>query len=546
MEEQAVTIGNSLALRSRSRILCTHSVHYLYMLEPQTLGKLEAIGRLGFINPFGDERRTLEARILGSRAESSRTWSRTLDWSPQNPTLLAIQREAEAHMKEAQTRLARGGAHVSDEERRLIRAVALYVLYYRYEHSFYLEITAAKASPKIEFYDAFREDFRALFERLDPPRWASDPARLFAIFFQSRRAFHFVYHRILGTSRAAAALRSSVWESVFTHDPRRYLEHLQGRMHELSTLVLGPSGTGKELVASAIGFSSFIEFDAEHRRFTADFRERFHPLHLAAMSKTLIESDLFGHKKGAFTGAGEDRVGHLERKWPFDTVFLDEIGELDGEVQVKLLRVLQSRSFHRLGDTQPRQFGGKVVAATNRDLSEEMAVGRFREDLYYRLCADIIRTPSLYEQLGGSLDELRHLVTFILERTLGAANADLVEGIIGRIEASVGARYAWPGNMRELEQCVRNLLVHDRYTPFEAKSPKRGLQPLFSDMERGRAEIDRVMSAYSTWVYAQKGSFEKAAEALGVDRRTVSKHVDRQLLSQFAADHGLVLEAKSL
>jgi len=335
------------------------------------------------------------------------------------------------------------------------------------------------------------------------------------------------------TSRAAAGLRSSVWESVFTHDPLRYLEHLQGRMHEISTLILGPSGTGKELVASAIGYSRFIRFDVTRRRFRSDYRNQFHPLHVAAMSKTLVESELFGHKRGAFTGAGEDRPGHLEGKWPSDTVFLDEIGELDGEVQVKLLRVLQSRQFHRLGDTQPREFGGKVVAATNRDLAEEMAAGRFRGDLYYRLCADVIRTPTLREQLGGDLDELRHLVTVIVQRTLGPTDRDLVDQLVCGIDASVGASYPWPGNMRELEQCVRNLLIHDSYTPSEAAPDKRGLQALFSDMKSAQADMNRVMSTYSTWVYAQKGSFEKAAQLLGVDRRTVSKHVDRELLGEF-------------
>ena len=87
--------------------------------------------------------------------------------------------------------------------------------------------------------------------------------------------------------------------------------------------------------------------------------------------------------------------------------------------------------------------------------------------------------------------------------------------------------------MRELEQCVRNLLIHDRYTPPDAPAPKRGLQALFAEMQSGQADMDRVMSAYSSWVYAQKGSFEKAAQALGVDRRTVSKHVDRKLLDEF-------------
>jgi transcriptional regulator with AAA-type ATPase domain len=499
----------------------------MYMSEAQIERKLEAIGRLGFINPFGDERRALEALILGEQRAESSAWSRPLEWSLDDPVLRAIQREAETQMTKAQQRLACGGC-VSEPERELIRGVALYVLYYRYEQAFYFEIIADEASPKIDFYDAFCDDFSELFERVGPPSWGSTPSQLFAIFFQSRRAFHFVYHQILGTSRAAAALRSSVWESVFTHEPVRYLEHLQGRMHEVSTLILGPSGTGKELVASAIALSAFTGFDAVRRRFKADFRNQFHALHLAAMSKTLIESELFGHKKGAFTGAASDRTGHLEGKSSSDTVFLDEIGELDGGVQVKLLRVLQSRTFHRLGDTQAKEFGGKFIAATNRNLSEEMTAGRFREDLYYRLCADIIRTPSLCEQLAGSLDELRHLVTVIVQRVLSSADPNLIDNIVCGIEDSVGASYSWPGNMRELEQCVRNLLIHDRYTPPDTAPPKHGLQALFEEMQAAEASMDRVMTAYSTWVYARTGSFERAAQALRIDRRTVSRHVDRE------------------
>ncbi|MGB8223997.1 MAG: sigma 54-interacting transcriptional regulator [Polyangiales bacterium] len=502
------------------------------MQEPQEVRKLEAIGRLGFINPFGDERRELEASILGEQSVASSAWSRPLEWSADDPVLRAIQREAEAQMGKAQQRLARG-ARVSEPERELIRGLALYVLYYRYEQAFYLEITADVASSTIDFYDAFCDDFGRLFEHVGPPTWGTTPAKVFASFFQIRRAFHFVYHRILGTSRATAALRSSVWESVFTHDPVRYLEHLQGRMHEVSTLILGPSGTGKELVASAIALSGFIELDPGRRRFKADFRNQFHALHLAAMSKMFIESELFGHKKGAFTGAGADRAGHLEGKSPSDTVFLDEIGELDGDVQVKLLRVLQSRTFHRLGDTQAKEFGGKFVAATNRNLSEEMAAGRFREDLYYRLCSDIIQTPTLREQLAGSLDELRHLVTVIIQRALSAVDPDLIDSIVCGIEVSVGASYAWPGNMRELEQCVRNLLIHGRYSPPNTPPPTHGLRALFAEMQGSQANMDRVISAYSTWVYRQTGSFEKAAHALGVDRRTVSKHIDRELLGDF-------------
>ncbi len=315
-------------------------------------------------------------------------------------------------------------------------------------------------------------------------------------------------------------------------DVDRYLAHLQGRMHEVSTLVLGPSGTGKELVASALGHSSFIPFDPKKQQFKADFRTAFRPIHLAAMSKTLIESELFGHKKGAFTGALSDRMGHLEGLSPWDVVFLDEIGELDGDIQVKLLRLLQAREFHRLGDTAPRRFGGKVIAATNRNLAHEIAQGSFREDLYYRLCADMIETPSLHEQLRDTPDELPHLVAAVLGRLLGSQDEATVEAIVAGVTASVGKGYRWPGNMRELEQCVRNLLVHNRYMP-SSDGPDHALERLFKEMERLEVDLDRVIAVYLTWAYHQTGSYSEAGERVGVDRRTVTKHLDQVLLRRF-------------
>ncbi|RLB51434.1 MAG: hypothetical protein DRH23_02205 [Deltaproteobacteria bacterium] len=244
------------------------------------------------------------------------------------------------------------------------------------------------------------------------------------------------------------------------------------------------------------------------------------------MSKTLIQSDLFGHKKGAFTGATADRMGHLEGRSPSETIFLDEIGELDPEVQVKLLRVLQSREFHRLGDNEPRSFGGKVVAATNRDLPREMATGRFREDLYYRLGSDIIHTPSLQAQVAGDMDELAHLVRVLVQRNLGSSDPAHVEEVMRGIEQGVGCDYSWPGNIRELEQCVRNLLIHGRYLPPAAPAQTGVLDPLFHKMRNVEATLDQVVSAYTAWVYTQQGSYARAAATLGIDRRTVAKHIE--------------------
>ena len=126
----------------------------------------------------------------------------------------------------------------------------------------------------------------------------------------------------------------------------------------------------------------------------ADFKVR-DQLRIAAsgaLPATLVESELFGHRRGAFTGAVQDRAGWLEACPAHGTVFLDEIGELEPALQVKLLRVLQERTFHRIGDTRERRFSGKLIAATNRDLAAEIQAGRFREDLYYRLCADVIES----------------------------------------------------------------------------------------------------------------------------------------------------------
>src|SRR5690606_28342603 len=129
--------------------------------------------------------------------------------------------------------------------------------------------------------------------------------------------------------------------------------------------------------------------------------------------------------RGALTGAVADRAGWLEVCPPHGTVFLDEIGELDAAIQVKLLRVLQVRAFQRLGDTATRRFAGKIIAATNRYLAEELEAGRFRQDFYYRLCSDLIAVPTLREQLADCPDDLRNLIHFFVERIVGEDDLEL-------------------------------------------------------------------------------------------------------------------------
>jgi DNA-binding NtrC family response regulator len=336
---------------------------------------------------------------------------------------------------------------------------------------------------------------------------------------------------------AAARLRAAVWQSIFTHDVQRYRRALFDRMADVPTLITGASGTGKELVARAIGLSRYVPFEAGGRQaFQHDFATSFHAVNLSALSPTLIESELFGHRRGAFTGAVEDRAGWLESCGPHGTVFLDEIGELDAGVQVKLLRVLQTRRFQRIGETTERRFEGKIIAATNRDLDACLSTGRFRPDFYYRLCADRIATPTLREQLAGRREELGDLLRVLSLRIAGNAEGEaLARETLRFVDRNLPLDYAWPGNVRELEQCVRSVLVHGAYVPPRI-APGAAAGDLAALLAEGRVSADALLRRYCTQVYARTGSYEETARRLGLDRRTVKAKVDPELLAELARE----------
>jgi DNA-binding NtrC family response regulator len=324
-------------------------------------------------------------------------------------------------------------------------------------------------------------------------------------------------------------LRARIWQSIFTHDMYRYLRALYPRMGDIITLITGPSGSGKELVARAIALSRYIPFDEKERQFTENFIETFYPINLTALSPTLIESELFGHRKGAFTGALQDRQGYLEKSGSCGTVFLDEVGDVDPVIQIKLLRLLQTRGFQRLGDTELLPFEGKIMAATNKDLVAEIENGSFREDFYYRLCADQVETPALKDILSGDGDELPYLVRYISEQVAGPAEADaLTEEVCTWITRQLGPTYTWPGNFRELEQCVRNILVHREYHPHLVSTHRS----ITDEIESGHLSADALLKAYATRIYAEVGDYKETARRLELDPRTVKKYIDPDALQR--------------
>lgn len=490
---------------------------------------LEAISALTNCNPFLPERIALERTALGSDFVADKAdWNRHIESAGEHPNISRLLERAERIAREIRTRLS-AGQQASTDELGLYEDLVLFLLYHRSRNSFELERPARE---KVRGYGEFRRQAEFFFTGTPLIQSVNLP-HVFACCFQVRRAFHHIFTSLAGTSEALARLRAAIWQSIFTHDLRRYRRVLFHRMADLTTLVTGPSGTGKELVAQAIAHARYIPFNEAQHRFELPGGELFFALNVSALAPTLVESELFGHRRGSFTGAAQDRAGWLEICPAVGSVFLDEVGDIELSVQVKLLRVLQTRTFQRLGESEARHFQGKIIAATNRDLGEEIAAGRFRADFYYRLCSDMLRTPALHEQLRESGDELRVLVHFIVQRIIGEEETGRVtDEVVEWIQKNLGIHYSWPGNFRELEQCVRNVIVRGEYHPVQM--PARGAhEELTREVHAGSLTAEELLRRYTSLVHAQTSNIEETARRLDLDRRTVKARIDAGLVRAF-------------
>jgi DNA-binding NtrC family response regulator len=522
------------------------------MLSGRERDFLQAVSNLAFCNPFLPERTHFERAALGSEfVEGEPIWSLDVD-DPERerPNVWKVFARLEPLIEELCVRL-RSAEDVTESELALYEDGVLQVLYQRFYRPFYdaglarlepwgagplsHEKTAAASRaasrPKNHwrFYADFHHDWKHFLAH--PHFAAQDPTHVFACFRQVQRAFDQIFRDIIGGSAAAARLRASIWQSIFTHDMRRYRRTLYARMGEFATLITGPSGTGKELAARAIARSRYVPFDDRSLTFADDDLDLFYPINISALAATLVESELFGHRKGSFTGAVADRKGWLETCPELGSVFLDELGELDTSIQVKLLRVIETRSFHPVGDSSSKQFRGKLIAATNRDLAAGIRSGDFREDLYYRLCSDQIATPSLAEQIADSPDVLQELVVYMARRVAGPEAESLAADVMHWIETNLGRAYAWPGNFRELEQCVKNVLIRRDYRPAGTKQAS-AVEEILDDIRHTRLTAEELLNRYTTLVYRSSGSYEETARRLSIDRRTAKSRIDRALLAR--------------
>jgi two-component system nitrogen regulation response regulator GlnG len=271
---------------------------------------------------------------------------------------------------------------------------------------------------------------------------------------------------------------------------------------DVNVLILGESGTGKELVARALYHHS--------RRANRPFLA----INCAAIPETLLESELFGHEQGAFTGAGRRRIGKFEQ-CNGGTLFLDEIGDMAPALQAKMLRVLQEQRFERLGSNETVQTQVRVLAATNHDLESLVTEGRFRKDLYYRLKVVTVRVPPLRERLDD-VAELAHYFLFRFDRELGLDLRGFAPETLALLQS-----YSWPGNVRELQSAIKQAMLnasgHILFPEFLPETLHRPAGTAAADDDQaGQTEAANDLSRFIETLLqsGETGVYQKVIEAL--------------------------------
>lgn len=474
---------------------------------------LETVSQIILSNPFSDERQNLEKTLVPGLEQDR------------------LARMAKFHglLHERVRQLERkSGDNINQfegDDKRLVSNAFLYDVYARFESKFDDVIQQQLSTPDKPVPLSFSQELLRIIRAYG---FTSETGLGYiALFFQLRRAFFFIEQSLVGDSLSMKQLRRSLWNNVFTSDLQNYNAYLWNRMEDFSTLLLGETGTGKGSAAAAIGRSGYIPFNHRTGCFAEKFTQIFIATNLSRFPENLIESELFGHRRGAFTGAIDNHKGLFEYCSVHGSLFLDEIGDLSVPVQLKLLQVLQERFFTPVGSHESKRFSGRVIAATNHLMSALREQKLFRDDFFYRLCSDVITIPPLRQRIEESPNELELLVDLLVTRLIGEKKPALTDFVLDTLKTCLPDKYPWPGNVRELEQAIRRVLLNGSYI---GETPRMGTKAdsFIKGMHDGTLSAKQMVSRYCSMLYNQYGTYEEVARRTGLDRRTVKKYLDSE------------------
>ena len=467
-----------------------------------------------FANPFSDLREKLDLKIAGLFPSVPRRESKDL-----------CIKEVDRRIKTLEKQNCYNINAFQGQDKEIITIVYLFDVFHKFRDNFdQLIEDQIKAQDETITVPFAKEAMRLLhIKGFD----SKSIIHYFALSYQLRRAFYFISNSLVGSSPCMQKFKKHLWNNVFTYNMDMYSKFLWNKMEDFSTLLLGETGTGKGTAARAIGRSGYIPFDEKKQCFVESFTRAFSSLNLSQYPETLLESELFGHTKGSFTGAIDNYRGVFNRCSPHGSILLDEIGEIPNHVQIKLLRVLQERSFSPMGSHKKLRFKGRVIGATNRPKKQIISGKIFRDDFYYRLCSDIIEVPPLRMRIKEQPSELDDLLDFTIQKMTGAFSGELTAKVKRVIDQKLGKYYQWPGNVRELEQCARSVLLKKDYGGRQ-KDENKNLEPeekLVKGILERNIMVSSLVSGYCKLLYDQFGTYEKVAKLTGLDRRTIKKYI---------------------
>jgi DNA-binding NtrC family response regulator len=444
------------------------------------------------------------------------------------------------------------GAVLLPTERAVYEGCAIFVLWLEFRTR--LQALVDKDAVVVPFFDEFVERHGAYFDH--PGVSVAEPGHLFSLMYQAHRAWYFPATKIRGRSPSAQRLRAALYSASIGADVAAYADGLYLRMSEIPVLITGETGTGKELAAQCVGWSRYIPIDRPTKRLVAGYRSGMHARNICEISEGLVESTLFGHKRGSFTGAVADATGYFALPGEHGSLFLDEIGELPLNIQAKLLRPIESRECLPMGATEPVKIKGRHIFATHRNLEAMCREEKFRADLFERINGVPIRMPPLRQMLAEAPDELRRYVRWFVAAKIDSPAR--VEAWTERIVRSIAATRPgdpWVRNLRELKHYTEQYLLTDgrmstavamaptaenktaRGGPAAPASiclPSSGI--LGARTKAGEISFAELIRAYVTWLYVLLGQNKaETARRTGLNWRTVSRWIDPARLVRWLA-----------